>query len=203
MFYYLNGKIAALEQNLAVVDCGGVGYACYTTSYTISQLKIGQTAKLYTHCNIREDAFDLYGFSTREERRCFELLLSVGGVGPKAALAVLSVTSPESFTLAVMTGDDKTLQQAPGVGKKMAQRMILELKDKLGGLTEGGVISGAGAAAAPAPETGNKVALASAALAELGYTASEISAVMKGIPAQELPVEETVRRCLRAMVSQA
>ncbi len=203
MFYYLNGKIAALEQNLAVVDCGGVGYACYTTSYTISQLKLGPTAKLSTHCNLREDAVDLYGFSTREERRCFELLLSVGGVGPKAALAVLSVTSPESFTLAVMTGDDKTLQQAPGVGKKMAQRMILELKDKLGGLTEGGVISGAGVAAAPAPETGNKVALASAALAELGYTASEISAVMKGIPAQELPVEETVRRCLRAMVSQA
>ena len=102
-----------------------------------------------------------------------------------------------------MTGDDKTLQRAPGVGKKMAQRMILELKDKLGGLTEGGVISGADVAAAPAPETGHKVALASAALAELGYTASEISAVMKGIPAQELPVEETVRRCLRAMVSQA
>ena len=197
MFYYLNGKIAMLEQNLAVVDCGGVGYACYTTSYTISQLKIGQTAKLYTHCNIREDAFDLYGFSTREERRCFELLLSVGGVGPKAALAVLSVTSPESFTLAVMTGDDKTLQQAPGVGKKMAQRMILELKDKLGGLTEGGVISGAGVAAAPAPETGNKVALASAALAELGYTASEISAVMKGIPAQELPWK---RPCAAACV---
>lgn len=202
MLYYVSGKVALLEPGLAVIDCGGVGYGCRVTAYTASQLKLNQNAKLFVTESIREDAFDLYGFSTREERRCFELLLSVGGVGPKAALAVLSVTSPESFTLAVMTGDDKTLQQAPGVGKKMAQRMILELKDKLGGLTEGGVIS-VGAAAAPAPETGNKVALASAALAELGYTASEISAVMKGIPAQELPVEETVRRCLRAMVSQA
>ena len=199
MFYYLNGTITILDQNLAVVDCGGVGYGCHTTSYTISQLKIGQETRLYTYCNIREDAFDIYGFSSKEEKRCFELLLSVSGVGPKAALSILSVVSPEGFTLAVMTGDDKTLQQAAGVGKKMAQRVILELKDKLGGQIEevnvsGGVVS-------PVIATGNKVSLASAALAELGYSAAEIAAAMKGIPAEELPVEETVRRCLRAMVS--
>lgn len=201
MFYYLNGKITMLEQNLAVVDCGGAGYACYATAYTISQLKIGQTARLYTHCNIREDAFDLYGFSTREEKRCFELLLSVSGVGPKAALGVLSVVTPEGFTLAVMTGDDKALQQAPGVGKKMAQRMILELKDKLGGLTERVEFS-ADTAAVVTPEAGNRVALVRAALAELGYTSGEIAAAMKELPVEQLSVEESVRRCLRAMVSQ-
>ena len=164
MFYYLQGPIAILEPGMAVVDCGGVGYACSVTAYTAAQLKLNQTARLYIHENIREDAFDLFGFASREELRCFQLLLGVNGVGPKAALAILSSGGPQSFTLAVMTGDDKTLQQAPGVGKKMAQRMILELKDKLGGLTEDGVIS-AGAAAAPAPEAGNKVARASAALA--------------------------------------
>lgn len=199
MFYYLKGTITILDQNLAVVDCGGVGYACHTTSYTISQLKIGQEAQLYTYCNIREDAFDLYGFSTREEKHCFELLLSVSGVGPKAALAILSVVTPEGFTLAVMTGDDKVLQQASGVGKKMAQRVILELKDKLGGQME--TVSVCSAAVSPVAAAGNKVSLASAALAELGYSPSEIAAAMKGIPAEELPVEETVRRCLRAMVS--
>ena len=94
MFYYLNGEITLMEGNLAVVDCGGVGYACRTTSYTLSKLRIGQTAKLFTYCNIREDAFDIYGFSTRDELRCFELLLGVTGVGPKAAIAILSSTSP-------------------------------------------------------------------------------------------------------------
>lgn len=198
MFYYLTGTIAALEQNLAVVDCGGVGYACRTSSNTIAQLKIGQEARLYTYCHVREDAFDIYGFASREERRCFELLLSVSGVGPKAALAVLSVVTPEGFTLAVMTGDDKTLQAASGVGKKMAQRMILELRDKLGG--EMTSVDVSAAAVTVAPGSGNRVALASAALAELGYAQSEISAAMKGIPVEELPVEETVRRCLQAMV---
>jgi Holliday junction DNA helicase RuvA len=89
MFYYLNGEITVLEENLAVVDCGGVGYGCRTSGYTLSKLKVGQKAKLYTYCNIREDAFDIYGFSTKEELRCFEMLLGVTGVGPKAAQAIL------------------------------------------------------------------------------------------------------------------
>ena len=131
MFYYLNGEITLMEGNLAVVDCGGVGYACRTTSYTLSKLRVGQTAKLFTYCNIREDAFDIYGFSTRDELRCFELLLGVTGVGPKAAIAILSSTSPERFMLAIMTQDEKSLTVAQGVGKKLAQRIILELKDKM------------------------------------------------------------------------
>ena len=198
MFYYLNGEITLMEGNLAVVDCGGVGYACRTTAYTLSKLRVGQRAKLFTYSYIREDVFDIFGFSTKEELRCFELLLGVTGVGTKAALAILSATSPERFTLAIMTQDEKTLTAAPGVGKKLAQRIILELKDKLGAaVTE---VDFSGVSAAPAPAAGSNLALAQAALVELGYNQAEIAAALKGIPAEELSTEEIVRRCLRAMV---
>lgn len=118
MFYYLNGTITMLEANLAVVDCNGVGYACYTTGYTLSQLQIGKQQKLFTYCHIREDAFDIFGFSTKEELNCFNRLIGVSGVGPKAALAILSAMTPGQFSLAVLTGDEKTLTMAQGVGKK-------------------------------------------------------------------------------------
>ena len=197
MFYYLNGEIALIEENLAVVDCGGVGYACHTSAYTLSKLRVGQRAKLYTHCNIREDAFDIFGFSTAEELRCFKLLIGVTGVGPKAAQAILSAVSPERFTLAVMTQDEKALTAAQGVGKKIAQRIILELKDKLGGgITEVGV-----AEFAPVlPQSGSNLALAQAALGELGYDRNEINAALKGINADSMSTEEIVRHALRAMV---
>lgn len=198
MFYYLNGEITLLEENLAVVDCGGVGYACRTTAYTQSKLRVGQTARLYTYCNIREDAFDIYGFFSRDELRCFELLLSVTGVGPKAAVAILSATSPERFTLAIMTQDEKALTAAQGVGKKLAQRIILELKDKLGAaVTEVDFSGGSGAVA---PPVGSSLALAQAALAELGYSQAEVAAALKGIKTEGMSTEEIVRQCLRAMV---
>lgn len=197
MFYYLNGTVTVLDQNLAVVDCGGVGYACRTTNYTLARLQLGKTAKLYTYCNIREDAFDIYGFSTREEMNCFEQLLSVSGVGPKAALAILSVVSPDQFTLAVMTQDDKTLTMAQGVGKKMAQRILLELKDKIAGQQM--ELTSASMAGAPAVR-GSKSAEATAALASLGYSTTEIGAALKGIDVENLPLEEIVRQALRAMV---
>lgn len=198
MFYYFNGEITMMEENLAVVDCGGVGYACRTTAYTLSKLRLGQRAKLFVYCSIREDAFDIYGFSTREELRCFELLLSVTGVGPKAALAILSSSTPERFTLAVMTQDEKTLTAAQGVGKKLAQRILLELKDKLGTAATEGDFAGSGAA--PAPAAGSNLALAQAALAELGYHPQEVAAALKGIPVEGMKTEEIVRQCLRAMV---
>ena len=198
MFYYLNGEITLMEGNLAVVDCGGVGYACRTTSYTLSKLRVGQTAKLFTYCNIREDAFDIYGFSTRDELRCFELLLGVTGVGPKAAIAILSSTSPERFMLAIMTQDEKSLTAAQGVGKKLAQRIILELKDKLGAVSE--VDFSDSAPAFTAPANGSNLALAQAALAELGYNQSEIGVALKGIKTEGMTTEEIVRQCLRAMV---
>lgn len=197
MFYYLNGEITLMEGNLAVVDCGGVGYACHTTSYTLSKLKIGQRAKLYTHCNIREDAFDIYGFCSREELRCFELLLGVTGVGPKAAIAILSASSPERFTLAIMTMDEKALTAAQGVGKKLAQRIILELKDKLGGVTEVDFSGGGGAAV---PVSGSNLALAQSALAELGYSQAEIAGALKGLKTEGMTTEDIIRQCLRAMV---
>ena len=199
MFYYLNGEITLLEENLAVVDCGGVGFACRTTAYTQSKLRIGQTAKLFTYCNIREDAFDIFGFSTREELRCFELLVGVTGVGPKAAIAILSSASPERFTLAIMTQDEKMLTAAPGVGKKLAQRIILELKDKLGSAVTEVDFSGS-AVGAPIPSAGSNLALAQAALAELGYSGAEIASALKGVPVEGLSTEEIVKKCLRAMV---
>ncbi len=199
MFYYLNGIVAAMEANLAVLDIGGVGYACHTTGYTLSQLQMGKQKKLYTYCNIKEDAFDIFGFSTREELTSFQRLLGVSGVGPKAALAILSSTTPEQFALAVMTGDEKALMRAQGVGKKMAQRIILELRDKLAGeLTSLDASMPASAVVAP----GSKASEAAAALAALGYSQSEIGIALKGVDVESLPVEEIVRRGLRAMVRQ-
>ena len=199
MFYYLNGTVTVLDTGLAVIDCGGVGYKCYTSNYTLAQLQLGKQAKLFTYCNIREDAFDIFGFSSREELRCFELLLTVSGVGTKAALAILSIASPDQFTLAVLTQDEKTLTMAQGVGKKMASRILLELKDKLGGAApaEGGISLPAGDVPAA---SGSALALAQAALAELGYRPQEITAALRSFDPEGMKTEEIVRQCLRAMV---
>ena len=198
MCYYLNGTITELDANLAVVDCGGVGYACYTTGYTLSQLQVGKRQKLYTHCNIREDAFDIFGFATKEELGYFNRLLGVSGVGPKAALAILSALTPSQFALAVLTGDEKSLTRAQGVGKKMAQRIILELKDKLSG-----ELPEADAAVVQVAAGGSgKLAEATAALASLGYSQSEIGVALKNVDVEHLSVEEIVRSGLRAMVMQ-
>jgi len=131
MFYYLEGKVAHVEPYLAVIDCGGVGYACRTTNHTIRQLKKGEVKRLYTYLNVGDGIFELYGFATEQELNSFKLLIGVSGVGPKAALAILSVGTPEHLTMAVITGDEKALTAAPGVGKKLAQRILLELKDKI------------------------------------------------------------------------
>ena len=195
MIYYLSGPVTVLEPGLAVVECGGVGYGCRVTAYTAGQLKLNQNARLYITESIREDAHDLMGFISKEEQHCFGLLTSVNGVGPKAALSILS-SGPQNFTLAVMTGDEKLLTAAQGVGKKLAQRIILELKDKLGGSgMELDFSTGAAPVAAPA---GN-AALANAALQELGYSAAEITAALKGAD-PNATTEELVRYALRAMV---
>ena len=196
MLYYVSGPVTILEPGLAVIDCGGVGYGCRITAYTAGQLKLNQTARLYITESIREDAFDLYGFISKEEQRCYELLTSVNGVGPKAAMSILSA-GPQNFTLAVMTGDEKMLTAAQGIGKKIAQRIILELKDKMGA---GGMeldFSGP-SVAAPAQQSGN-VSLARAALQELGYSPAEIQAALKGAD-PNAGTEELIRHALRAMV---
>ena len=196
MLYYVSGEVTVLEPGLAVIDCGGVGYGCRITAYTAAQLKLNQRARLYITEAIREDAYDIYGFIDKEEKRCYELLTSVTGVGPKAAIAILSA-GPQNFTLAVMTGDEKLLTAAQGVGKKLAQRIILELKDKIGGggmeLDFSAPVSGA---AAPAS---NNTAMATAALQELGYSPAEIHNALKGAD-PNASTEELVRHALRAMV---
>ena len=199
MFYYVSGTVAEIEAGLAVIDCGGVGYACKTTSTTISQLQVGKACKLYTYLHVGEGIFDLYGFATQGELGSFKQLIGVSGVGPKAALAILSVCTPQGLAMAVITGDEKALIAAPGIGKKIAQRIILELKDKL-----------AKEQASFGPDTGGSVPLtvlpndkakeAGAALAVLGYSGSEVAAALKGIDIDALLLEEIIRQALKRMV---
>ena len=197
MLYYVSGTVTILEPGLAVIDCGGVGYGCRVTAYTAGQLKLNQSARLYITESIREDAFDLYGFISKEEQRCYELLTSVNGVGPKAAMAILSSGGPQNFTLAVMTGDEKMLTAAQGIGKKIAQRIILELKDKMGGSAE--IDFSGGPVSTPPAAQGGNAAMARAALQELGYSAAEIQSALKGAD-PNASTEELIRHALRQMV---
>ena len=197
MLYYVSGPVTILEPGMAVIDCNGVGYGCRITAYTAGQLKLNQNARLYITESIREDAYDLYGFISKEEQHCYELLTSVNGVGPKAAIAILSSGGPQNFTLAVMTGDEKMLTAAQGVGKKIAQRIILELKDKVGG--SGMELDFSGVKPTAAPVAANTTALASAALQELGYSAAEVAPALKGVD-PKATTEEMVRYGLRQMV---
>lgn len=200
MFYYVSGTVAHVAPYLAVIDCGGVGYACRTTNVTLSALTAGKPGKLYTYLNVREDAMELYGFATEEELNCFQMLLGVSGVGPKAALSILSSAPPERLALAIITGDERALTAAQGIGKKIAQRIILELKDKLakgqlGGMT-GESYGGSGVTVIPE----NKVSEASAALAVLGYSQSEIAVALKDIDMEGLPLEQIIKQALKKMM---
>ena len=201
MFYYLDGTVAEIAPFLAVIDCGGVGYACKTTNYTLSRLKKGQRGKLYTHLNVGEGIFELYGFATQAELGSFRLLIGVSGVGPKAALAILSTGTPEALAMAILTGDEKTLTAAPGIGKKIAQRIILELKDKLAkeSAATGLDFSGGGGPVNVSAFT-SKATEAAQALAVLGYSSAEVSAALKGVDVENLPLEEIIRQSLKKMV---
>ena len=199
MFYFLNGTVAHVAPYLAVIDCGGVGYACRTTNNTLKKKKKGEAAKLYTHLNVREDAMELYGFFTENELNCFRLLIGVSGVGPKAALSILSSSTPETLAMSIITGDEKALTVAPGIGKKIAQRVILELKDKLakGQITPGGESYG-GTGVTVIPE--NKSSEAAAALAVLGYSQAEISMALRGIDLDALSLEDIIKQALKKMM---
>ena len=200
MFYYLDGTVAEILPGLAVIDCGGVGYACMTTNNTLAHLKKGQKGKLYTFLNVAENAFGLYGFGSQSELNSFKMLIGVSGVGPKAALAILSACTPETLAMAVVTGDEKALTAAQGVGKKIAQRIILELKDKLAKETAAGLDFSGGKGAPAAPLFSSKASEAAAALAVLGYSSQEVAAAMKGVDVENLPLEEIVRQSLKKMV---
>lgn len=199
MFYYLSGAVAHIGPHLAVIDCGGVGYACRTTNHTISKLTVGKASKLYTYINVREDLVELYGFASENELGCFRMLIGVSGVGPKAALAILSSNTPEGLAMAIVSGNEKALTSAPGIGKKIAQRIILELKDKLakGQLdTVGGESFAGGITVIPE----NKASEAAAALAVLGYSQSEVAVALKGIDLDALPLEDIIKQALKKMV---
>lgn len=194
MIYSLSGTLTHVESTFAVIDCGGVGFKCSTTASTLRRLpKVGEKALLFTFLNVREDALDLYGFADEKELNCFKMLLSVTGVGPRVALSILSEITPEKFAFYAASGDAKALTRAPGVGVKLAQRIILELKDKIssadaaGGLAEPeyGVVSAAGNAV----EAVN-------ALIVLGYAKNEASAATAKCDSS-LPVEEIIRQALR------
>ena len=200
MFYYLDGTVAEILPGLAVIDCGGVGYACMTTNNTLAALKKGQKGKLYTFLNVAENAFGLYGFATQNELNSFRLLISVSGVGPKAALAILSACTPETLAMAIVTGDEKSLTAAPGIGKKIAQRIILELKDKMARETAAGLDFSGGKGTPAAPLFSSKATEAAQALAVLGYSTQEVSTALKGVDVEGLPLEEIIRQSLKKMV---
>lgn len=193
MIYSLNGIVTHVEPGFAVIECGGVGFKCQTTDNTLRKLpKTGEKARLFTYLNVREDALDIFGFADEKELACFKMLISVSGVGPKAALSILSETTPEKFALYVASGDSKALTKAQGVGNKIAQRIVLELKDKVSseqvalGFNE-----------APVSASGN-IEEAVNALMVLGYTRSEASLAAAKADAT-LPVEEIIRQSLRLL----
>ena len=200
MFYYLNGTVAVIDLGIVVLDCGGVGFTVNTTTSTMARLKIGEQAMLYSHCAIREDAFDIYGFATKREQETFRLLIGVSGVGPKAALAILSTVTPDGLHMAVVTQNEKSLTAAPGVGKKLAQRILLELKDKLGSQAELD-FSGGDGGAAPVLGADSKTTEAIQALQVLGYDQNSINGAMKGIDVEHLALQDIIKQALKAMVT--
>lgn len=199
MIYSVRGKIIHKGTDLAVVECGGVGYACRTTLATLSQIgRTGEETMLYTYLHVREDNVELFGFATEQELNCFKMLISVSGVGPKAGLAILSDTNPERFALTVATGDYKAFTKTKGVGPKLAQRVVLELKDKISKEQ----LSSAGNAEVDfeAVTSGSNTSEAISALVVLGYSQTEAaSAVAKLDPS--LSVEELIRQSLKKMAA--
>ena len=197
MFYSLKGILSHVEPGIAVVECGGVGFKCLVTLNTQRNLpKTGEEVFLYTHLNVREDALDLYGFSAMNELNCFKMLASVSGVGPKVGLAILSELTPEQVAAAVATNDSKALTRASGVGKKLAQRISLELRDKVKGME----MAESGAAANGVVSASSNAGAAVNALTVLGYSPTEAASVV-GKFDSSLPVEELIRMSLKEMGS--
>lgn len=194
MFYSLTGKIAHTEPGIAVVDVGGVAFKCATSMGTLRTLRLGASATLYTHLNVREDALDLFGFATQPELNCFKLLTAISGVGPKAALAILSELSPEEVALAAAAGDTKRLCRANGVGPKLAQRIVLELKDKVMGFSNGALSPDF--AEPGGPSASGSAAQAAEALTTLGYSPADAAAAVARLDSA-LPVEELIRLALK------
>ena len=199
MIYNVRGKLTYTDAQFVVVECGGVGFKCFTSLNTAKNVgKIGSEVNLFTYLSVREDAMDLFGFSTQTELDSFKLLITVSGVGPKAAIAVLSELSPDQLAIAIAAGDSKSITKANGVGKKTAERIVLELKDKMVNMA-GGEISSAAASAISAVEE-SASAEAVAALVALGYSQSD-AAVAVGQMDKSLSADEMIRLGLRQLSS--
>ena len=197
MIYCLTGKILKKTLDTAVIGCGGVGYAVQIPATTGEALPVpGQEGTVYTVLNVSENDIALYGFATEEQRDCFKMLTAVTGVGPKAGLAILSVMTPEKIALAASSGDHKAFTKASGVGPKLAQRITLELKDKVGkGLAAGAGFAGVSLADAP---PASAPAQAVAALVSLGYTPSDAAAAVARVD-ETLPVQDIIKVALRSL----
>ena len=197
MIYCLTGKILKKTLDTVVISCAGVGYAAQVPTTTAEALPAaGHEATLYTVLSVSENDVALYGFASEDQRACFKLLTSVSGVGPKAGLAILSILTPEKVALAAPSGDHKAFTAASGVGPKLAQRIALELKDKVGkGLAAG---TGFAAAGTAAPPPASASAQAVAALVSLGYTASEASMAVARVD-DTLPVQDIIKIALRGL----
>ncbi len=196
MFYYLEGKLLLPEMNTAVIDCGGVGYRLTVSGSPRQEIssKVGQTVRLYTVLSVREDAMELYGFSTEEERLAYEQLTSVSGVGPKAAISILSALTVERLNKAVLTGNVKSIATAQGVGNKTAARVILELKDHLA------KVLGMKAEDLPdVPDGGQDLGDALNALMVLGYTRAEATAALRKIKTAGKSTEELIKEGLKIL----
>ena len=200
MFYHLRGTVAELGQGLAVIECAGVGFEVFVSTNTLAQLRTGAEAKLYIREQVREDAFDLYGFRTLAEKNCFDMLVSVSGVGPRAAISILSANTPEGVCMAILSGDEKALTVAQGIGKKIAQRVILELKDKMQKQSGDFSVDSTGAAAPAADGPQSHRSDAAAALGVLGYTPAESAAALRGVDMTQ-PLEDIIRAALRNMMN--
>ena len=195
MYYSVKGEVIKLGAGVAVIECGGVGYKCFTTVNTQKNLSVGSEAKLYTYLNVREDAMELFGFYTEEEKSAYMNLIGVSGVGPKVGLAILSALTPSQVSLAVASGDIKTITLAQGVGKKLAQRIVLELKDKFNfgsdvELSAGGVPI--------APQSAGNVPKAIEALSVLGYSSADVTPFISTLN-PEMPVEKLIGETLKLM----
>ena len=198
MFYSLQGILKIAKPGMAVVDCHGVAYKCFISDTTLSSLPaVGSEALLYTYLAVREDAMDLYGFFGEEELEFFKLLISVSGIGPKAAMAILSAFSTKQLAVCIAAGDAKAITKAQGVGAKTAQRLVLELKEKLGGVSLS-MEETAGVAALSAVSANQNAADAVEALVSFGYGRSEASMAV-GKLNSSLPTEELIKQALKAL----
>ena len=204
MFYYISGGLALLDINTAVVDAGGVGYRLTVSQTTYNALprpaQPMPQVRLYTYMAVREDAVELFGFSTVEELSAFKLLISVSGVGPKAAMAILSLLTPEKFALAVCSEDTKTLSRASGVGAKTAARIVLELKDKLLRDAKEDNSTAAALETIKPGASSNRLTEAQDALMVLGYTRAEALSALRTLDTAGMELEEIIRAALKKLM---